>query len=366
MAGHAAPRRARHRGRGDPLLRPRHRRVRGHSLVRRQTPRRDADHAARDLHRLQRGRCRPRDGGGPVDPAAGARPSPCCCSCGRGGRGPSDDRRRRLARPGRPRRSRHRAACGSRSPRSASPRASSSAIMGPSGAGKTSLLEAISGLVRLDEGHVDLDGIRLSGPRQHTPPSRRAIGLLGQDATAVPAHDRGREHRVRRPGRRSHQGRVHPARGRVAGPHRPRRVRHPPPRRALRRTAPAHRPRPSLAASPRLLLLDEPFTSLDVEAAAQLREVVREQRGATTTILVSHGILDAQALAERLVIVQAGRIVQDAAVAEVLASPATPFRRGRRRFSTLTSQSEPDTTHPRAISRRWRSSRVRAAGMRGR
>ncbi|WP_417506999.1 ATP-binding cassette domain-containing protein, partial [Microbacterium sp.] len=81
----------------------------------------------------------------------------------------------------------------------------------------------------------------------------------------------------------------------------------------------------ALAASPRLLLLDEPFTSLDVEAAAQLREVVREQRGATTTILVSHGILDAQALAERLVIVQAGRIVQDAAVAEVLASPATPF-----------------------------------------
>ncbi|MFJ2504439.1 ATP-binding cassette domain-containing protein [Microbacterium sp. NPDC087592] len=199
------------------------------------------------------------------------------------------------------------------------------AIMGPSGAGKTSLLEAISGLVRLDEGHVDLDGIRLSGPRQHTPPSRRAIGLLGQDALLFP-HMTAAENiafaaqvggRTRDESTRlaaewldriglAEYGTRSP--DELSGGQRQ--------RIALAR---------ALAASPRLLLLDEPFTSLDVEAAAQLREVVREQRGATTTILVSHGILDAQALAERLVIVQAGRIVQDAAVAEVLASPATPF-----------------------------------------
>lgn len=199
------------------------------------------------------------------------------------------------------------------------------AIMGPSGAGKTSLLEAISGLVRLDEGHVDLDGIRLSGPRQHTPPSRRAIGLLGQDALLFP-HMTAAENIAfaARVG-----GRTRDESTRLAaewldriglsglGDRRPDELSGGQRQRiALAR---------ALAASPRLLLLDEPFTSLDVEAAAQLREVVREQRGATTTILVSHGILDAQALAERLVIVQAGRIVQDAAVAEVLASPATPF-----------------------------------------
>jgi ABC-type sulfate/molybdate transport systems ATPase subunit len=199
------------------------------------------------------------------------------------------------------------------------------AIMGPSGAGKTSLLEAIAGLVRLDAGHVDLDGVRVSGPRQHTPPSRRSIGLLGQDALLFPhmtaaenitfgarAGGATREVSTRRAtewlDRIGLAGYGSRRPGELSGGQRQ--------RIALAR---------ALAASPRLLLLDEPFTSLDVEAAAQLREVVREQRGTTTTILVSHGILDAQALAERLVIVQAGRIAQDAAVAEVLASPATPF-----------------------------------------
>ena len=199
------------------------------------------------------------------------------------------------------------------------------AIMGPSGAGKTSLLEAIAGLVRLDAGHVDLDGVRVSGPRQHTPPSRRSIGLLGQDALLFPhmtaaaniafgarAGGATREESTRRAtewlDRIGLAGYGSRRPDELSGGQRQ--------RIALAR---------ALAASPRLLLLDEPFTSLDVEAAAQLREVVREQRGTTTTILVSHGILDAQALAERLVIVQAGRIVQDAAVAEVLASPATPF-----------------------------------------
>lgn len=199
------------------------------------------------------------------------------------------------------------------------------AVMGPSGAGKTSLLEAIAGLVRLDEGHVDLDGVRLSGERQHTPPSRRAIGLLGQDALLFP-HMTAAENiafAARVGGRTRDESTRHAAEwlDRIGlieyGTRRPDELSGGQRQRiALAR---------ALAASPRVLLLDEPFTSLDVEAAAQLREVVREQRGSTTTILVSHGILDAQALAERLVIVQAGRIVQDAAVAEVLASPATPF-----------------------------------------
>ncbi|MGV2901023.1 sulfate/molybdate ABC transporter ATP-binding protein [Microbacterium sp. AGC62] len=199
------------------------------------------------------------------------------------------------------------------------------AVMGPSGAGKTSLLEAVAGLVRLDEGHVDLDGLRLSGERQHTPPSRRAIGLLGQDALLFPHMTAGENiafaARVAGRTREESTRRATEWLGRIGlagyGDRRPDELSGGQRQRiALAR---------ALAASPRLLLLDEPFTSLDVEAAAQLREVVREHRGATTTILVSHGILDAQALAERLVIVQAGRIVQDAAVAEVLASPATPF-----------------------------------------
>lgn len=199
------------------------------------------------------------------------------------------------------------------------------AIMGPSGAGKTSLLSAIAGLTRLDDGHVELDGVRLSGGPRHVPPSRRAVGLLGQDALLFP-HLSAADN-IAFAARATGLDRT--AAGEVAtewmervglgglDTRRPDQLSGGQRQRiALAR---------ALAARPRLLLLDEPFTSLDVEAAAQLRDVVREQRGTTTTILVSHGIVDAQALAERLMIVQDGRIVQDAPVADVLAAPATSF-----------------------------------------
>lgn len=199
------------------------------------------------------------------------------------------------------------------------------AIMGPSGAGKTSLLETIAGLVRLDDGYIDVDGTRLAGEGLHTPPSRRSIGLLGQDALLFPhmtaaeniafaartsGYDREESRRratewLDRIGLAGFDSRRPDE---LSGGQRQ--------RIALAR---------ALAASPRLLLLDEPFTSLDVEAAAQLRAVVREQRGDTTMILISHSILDAKALAGRLIILESGQIVQDDAVPDVLAVPATPF-----------------------------------------
>ncbi len=199
------------------------------------------------------------------------------------------------------------------------------AIMGPSGAGKSTLVEALAGLVRLDEGSISLDGETLAGDGVHVAPSHRAIGLLGQDALLFPhmtaagniafaAHANGmsrpesREIAAEWMARIGLDGLGARRPDQLSGGQRQ--------RVALAR---------ALAARPRMLLLDEPFTSLDVEAAAQLREVVQEQRQGTTTILVSHGILDAQALAGRLVVVESGRIVQDAAVDEVLAGPATSF-----------------------------------------
>jgi len=199
------------------------------------------------------------------------------------------------------------------------------AVMGPSGAGKTTLLDAVAGLTRLDAGHVALDGERMADAVRHTPPSRRAIGLLGQDALLFPhmtaagniafaARSAGSSRsesaaiagewmlRIGLPGlgdRRPDQ---------LSGGQRQ--------RVALAR---------ALAARPRLLLLDEPFSSLDVEAAAQLRTVVRDQLQGTTTIVVSHGIADAEVLADRLVILEHGRITQEGMLGEVLAAPATAF-----------------------------------------
>ena len=77
--------------------------------------------------------------------------------------------------------------------------------------------------------------------------------------------------------------------------------------------------------NPDVLLLDEPFSSLDVLAAAQLREVVREQLHGTTTIVVSHTVADAHALADRLLILEHGRISREGVLDEVLSAPDTPF-----------------------------------------
>lgn len=201
------------------------------------------------------------------------------------------------------------------------------AVMGPSGAGKTTLLDAISGLTRLDAGHVDIDGDRLADATRHTPPSRRAIGLLGQDPLLFPhmtaigniafaARSAGSSRadalalaeewmpRIGLPGlgdRRPDQ---------LSGGQRQ--------RVALAR---------ALAARPRLLLLDEPFSSLDVLAAAQLREVVREQLHGTTTIVVSHTVADAHALADRLLILEHGHATHEGPLHDILAAPSTPFAR---------------------------------------
>lgn len=201
------------------------------------------------------------------------------------------------------------------------------AVMGPSGAGKTTLLDAVAGLTRLDGGHVDIGGDRLADASRHTPPSRRAIGLLGQDPLLFPhmtavaniafaARSAGSSRadalamaeewmpRVGLPG----LGDRHP--DQLSGGQRQ--------RVALAR---------ALAARPRLLLLDEPFSSLDVLAAAQLREVVREQLHGTTTIVVSHTVADAHALADRLLILEHGHATHEGPLHDILAAPSTPFAR---------------------------------------
>ena len=82
----------------------------------------------------------------------------------------------------------------------------------------------------------------------------------------------------------------------------------------------------ALATEPSALLLDEPLTSLDPETADGIRTVLAAQLAAadTTTIIVTHDAIDAAALARRLVIIEDGRITQDAIVREVFRAPASP------------------------------------------
>lgn len=208
------------------------------------------------------------------------------------------------------------------------------ALMGPSGAGKSSVLHAIAGTERILDGRITLerasaDTVVLAdaAANVHLPPHQRSIGMLGQDPRLFPhltargniafgARAGGHSKRdaneaatawLRRLGL-TEVSDQRPAE--LSGGQRQ--------RIALAR---------ALAAGPRLLLIDEPFASLDVEAAQDMRELVREElsRTGTTALVVSHSAVDAAALAHRLVVIERGLIVQQGGVRDVLAAPATRF-----------------------------------------
>lgn len=203
------------------------------------------------------------------------------------------------------------------------------AVMGPSGAGKSTLLAAIAGLVKLDDGKVVIDGWDVASvkPRRHVPPSQRGVVLLGQEPRLFP-HLTARENVAFGP--RAHGVARDIARGdadewlwRVglpgSGAHRPAELSGG----QQQRVAVAR----ALAISPKVLLLDEPFTALDTETAGDLRALLHEQLHATrsTTVIVTHDAVDAAALAHRLLIVEGGVLTQQGPVRDVLSAPATRF-----------------------------------------
>ena len=200
------------------------------------------------------------------------------------------------------------------------------AVMGPSGAGKSTLLAAIAGLVPVASGHVRIDGVEIAGTHP-VPPHRRGVVLLGQDprlfphltaaeniAFGVQAHGANRATALSTArdwlARVGLPGIDHSRPSRLSGGQQQ--------RVALAR---------ALATRPRILLLDEPITALDPETAADIRTLLAAQltESGVTAVIVTHDALDAVALAERLVILEDGRVTQQAPVREVLAAPATRF-----------------------------------------
>lgn len=200
------------------------------------------------------------------------------------------------------------------------------AIMGPSGAGKSTLLAALAGLVRIDAGSIRLGVRELSAaPRGvHVAPMDRGAVLLGQDPRLFP-HLTARENIAFGPRARG----VARARALRSADEWLERVGMP--------SAGARRPAQlsggqqqrvalarALATDPALVLLDEPLTSLDAQTAAEIRSLLSTHvRG--TAVMVTHDVLDAVALADRLVVVEEGAITQDDAVRAVLHTPATGF-----------------------------------------
>ena len=196
------------------------------------------------------------------------------------------------------------------------------AVLGPNGAGKTTLLRALAGLVPI-AGRVELDGDVLddSAMGRHVPTEERRVGIVFQDHVLFPhmtvlenvafglKRDRWRVARdwLDRANLGDKAG-VMP--GELSGGQ-AQRV-------ALLRT---------LVTEPRLLLLDEPLAALDVSVRAEVRrELSRQLAGFTgIRILVTHDPLEAIALADRLVVLEQGKVVQTGLPSEVTARPRSRF-----------------------------------------
>lgn len=199
------------------------------------------------------------------------------------------------------------------------------ALLGPSGSGKTTLLRIIAGLEFPDAGQVLFDGIDVGG----TPVAERRVGFVfqhyalfrhmtvGENVAFGLSVARNRRPVAERRARADELLRLvqldglagrYPAQ--LSGGQRQ--------RVALAR---------ALAIEPRLLLLDEPFGALDAQVRKDLRRTLRDlhKTMGLTSIFVTHDQEEAMELADRVVVMNSGRIDQAGSPEAIYADPATPF-----------------------------------------
>ncbi|MEU0336983.1 ABC transporter ATP-binding protein [Streptomyces sp. NPDC006193] len=197
------------------------------------------------------------------------------------------------------------------------------ALLGPNGAGKTTALRALAGLTALTDGHLHLDGVRLT----RTPPEARPVGVVFQDYLLFP-HLSALDNVAFGPRCRG-AGKAEARRQAAAWLDRMGLADHAgaPPRRLSGGQAQRVALARALATRPRLLLLDEPLAALDARTRLEVRARLRRHLAEfeAVAVLVTHDPLDAMVLADRLVVVEHGRIVQQGAPADVARHPRTDY-----------------------------------------
>lgn len=199
------------------------------------------------------------------------------------------------------------------------------ALVGPNGAGKSTVLSLVSGALRPARAEVVLDGRVLTGERDWVPPHRRSVTTLAQDPVLFPhltalgnirfalrsqgvPRARAREEAVQWLGELELSEFAHRRPSRLSGGQ-------------AQRVAIAR----ALAADPRLLLLDEPMSALDIDVAPALREQLGRFLAERTALIVTHDVLDALTLADRIAVLEDGRLVEHGPAEEVLGRPRTAF-----------------------------------------
>lgn len=204
------------------------------------------------------------------------------------------------------------------------------AVLGPNGAGKSTLLSLIAGLLRPDEGgRIELGGtvVTDTSAGKFVPVHARGVAMLSQDAMLFPhmtvtanvayaPRCKGQSRSASRATARrwldivdaTHLADRKPTQ--LSGGQ-------------AQRVAVAR----ALAAEPRVLLLDEPMAALDVTAAPALRRLLRDTlRGqGRTAIVVTHDLLDALTIADRVIVIEDGRVVESGPSRAVLTAPRSAF-----------------------------------------
>ncbi|MCF6390697.1 ABC transporter ATP-binding protein [Mycobacterium sp. MBM] len=197
------------------------------------------------------------------------------------------------------------------------------ALLGPSGCGKTTALRIVAGLDESDAGSVAIDGRDIT----RVPANKRDIGLVFQAYSLFPhltALDNvGFGLKMRGVGAAERAGRAAEMLELVGLSAQARRYADELSGGQQQRVALAR----ALAIRPRVLLLDEPLSALDAKVRSQLRDEIRRVQSevGTTTLLVTHDQEEALAVADRVGVMNAGRLEQLAAPEELYARPATPF-----------------------------------------
>jgi molybdate transport system ATP-binding protein len=203
------------------------------------------------------------------------------------------------------------------------------AVLGPNGAGKTTLLRTLSGLLPLDRGTIAIDGVTVDEPDAgvFVEPARRSVGVVFQEYLLFP-HLTVLENvafglRSRGVPRKAARARATAWLGRVGLADRagdkPRQLSGG----QAQRVALAR----ALAPEPKLLLLDEPLAALDIGTRIELRRDLRSHLASFegARVLVTHELLDAVALADRILVLEEGRVAQQGTISEVAAQPRSRY-----------------------------------------
>ncbi len=197
-------------------------------------------------------------------------------------------------------------------------------LLGRSGSGKSTLLRLIAGLERPSSGSISLGRETMAAANTFIRPERRQIGLVPQGCDLFPhLNVTGNiSYGLRRWSRPERSSRVDELLEQVGLAGFGKRLPHELSGGETQRIALAR----ALAPRPRLLLLDEPFSNLDVELRETLRTLTADLLRAqgTTAIFVTHHSDDAFSISDRIAVMQDGRILQCAPAREIWHAPASP------------------------------------------